>query len=559
MNCFKLLTFSKLLWVFSLICNQASAQPVTWDASTSYSTGALVVVGLSTYIATESVPANNTPPNTTYWTDLSVAASNLSVPVESVSTLRTSTILNSLPSSAPDANSSTSASKILVWEIGKAYEAGSFVISGSNTYLAKIIVPIGIQPPNSNYWDDLNEVALRMGVPIEAVPKISIEKILNSNLANWDIQLGYKKGSLVVHNGNSYIAKLDIPVGQNPVVSFYWTSLADAAIALKIPVESVPTLSIETILASLPSNSPSSGNSETPSSVLSVWNSGKGYLSGELVILTSKTYLAKTTVPAGQTPPNSNFWVSLSEVATQLKVPINVVPNIDIATILESLPGGVPVSTHHKIYLSSSPESAGSLSGGGEIANGSTIKISATARPGYIFKKWKKGSTLSVTNPSQVTVSQDLNITAYFEMDLGDEDADGLTNYQELATYGTKKDSNDTDGDGFSDSFEIKIGTNPLVSDSQLVDYISKNPTEFSLVKKTKYDEAMKSYPAQETNSTPYTSEWFYLPSRGWMWTNNSTFPYFFDQNTSDWLHFENGNIKPTFYEYKTKKWIQIE
>jgi hypothetical protein len=111
----------------------------------------------------------------------------------------------------------------------------------------------------------------------------------------------------------------------------------------------------------------------------------------------------------------------------------------------------------------------------------------------------------------------------------------------------------------FPDSFEVEIGTNPLVSDSQLVDYISKNPTEFSLVEKTKYDQAMNAYPAQDTNSTPYTSEWFYLPNRGWMWTNNSTFPYFFDQNTSDWLHFENGNTKPTFYEYKTKQWIQIE
>ena len=69
----------------------------------------------------------------------------------------------------------------------------------------------------------------------------------------------------------------------------------------------------------------------------------------------------------------------------------------------------------------------------------------------------------------------------------------------------------------------------------------------------------MNAYPTKDTKSTLYKSERFYLPNRGWMWTNNSTFPYFFDQNTSDWLHFENGNTKPTFYEYKTKQWIQIE
>ena len=81
------------------------SQPVTWDSSTSYSTGALVIVGTSTYIATTSVPANNTPPNTSYWTDLSVAATALNVPVEEVPTLATDTILASLPGSAPDANS----------------------------------------------------------------------------------------------------------------------------------------------------------------------------------------------------------------------------------------------------------------------------------------------------------------------------------------------------------------------------------------------------------------------------------------------------------------------
>lgn len=83
------------------------SQPVTWDSSTSYSTGALVIVGTSTYIATTNVPANNTPPNTTYWTDLSVAAASLNVPVETVPTLDTSTILASLPTAAPDANSTS--------------------------------------------------------------------------------------------------------------------------------------------------------------------------------------------------------------------------------------------------------------------------------------------------------------------------------------------------------------------------------------------------------------------------------------------------------------------
>ena len=123
------------------------SQPVTWDSSTSYSTGALVIVGTSTYIATKSVPANNTPPNTTYWTDLSVAATALNVPVEDVPTLSTDTILASLPGSAPDANSTSGGTTSVSLAnlstrgyvgTGDSQMIAGFVVSGSGSTTATI-------------------------------------------------------------------------------------------------------------------------------------------------------------------------------------------------------------------------------------------------------------------------------------------------------------------------------------------------------------------------------------------------------------------------------------
>ena len=366
------------LFLFPLVAFSLFAQPTTWESTSSYSTGALVIVGSTTYIATTDVPANNTPPDTTYWSDLAEAATALTMTTDALAAIPTSAVsdlLDTLPDAAPDSNSSSSAVKFQLWGTGKTYEAGALVVHGSNTYLAKKAVPSGNSPPNANYWNDLNQVALRMGVAIEEISKISTVKILQSNPLNWDSQLGYVMGSLVIHNGNSYIAKLDVPVGQDPTASSYWTSLADAAIALAVPIETIPTLSVETILASLPSQAPNSGNSGTPSSSLSVWDSGKSYREGELVIIQNETYIAKVTVPAGETPPNSNYWTSLSDAATQLKVPIRMVPSIDITTILASLPNATPASVHHEIYLSSLPESAGTLSGGGAVTNGNPITL----------------------------------------------------------------------------------------------------------------------------------------------------------------------------------------
>ncbi len=78
------------------------------------------------------------PPNTSYWTDLSVAASSLNVPVETVPTLDTSTILASLPTATPDANSTSSGAASFFGLSIRAYVgsipiAGGITISGSGT------------------------------------------------------------------------------------------------------------------------------------------------------------------------------------------------------------------------------------------------------------------------------------------------------------------------------------------------------------------------------------------------------------------------------------------
>ena len=63
----------------------------------------------------------------------------------------------------------------------------------------------------------------------------------------------------------------------------------------------------------------------------------------------------------------------------------------------------------------------------------------------------------------------------------------------------------------------------------------------------------------QDSNPTPYSQSWFYLPERGWLWTDRSSYPYFFDEQTSQWMFFQSGHEKPRFYHYGTEEWITME
>lgn len=60
-----------------------------------------------------------------------------------------------------------------------------------------------------------------------------------------------------------------------------------------------------------------------------------------------------------------------------------------------------------------------------------------------------------------------------------------------------------------------------------------------------------------DTNTTPYTDGWFFIPDHGWLWTIKQAYPWFYDANSSDWLYFKQGGSQPRFYEYASKKWVE--
>ena len=61
----------------------------------------------------------------------------------------------------------------------------------------------------------------------------------------------------------------------------------------------------------------------------------------------------------------------------------------------------------------------------------------------------------------KIILPDDVVVRVNTSPDLLDGDKDGLSNYDEFITYGTRSDNNDTDSDGLLDGWEIKYGFDP--------------------------------------------------------------------------------------------------
>ncbi len=142
---------------------------------------------------------------------------------------------------------------------------------------------------------------------------------------------------------------------------------------------------------------------------------------------------------------------------------------INSLTILVTAEDGVTASsytvavTRAAVNLFVSPASNGNIPGAGVYEAGSTVTLTASPDPGYVLTGWTGDASGSVT-PLDITMNSDKTVGATFGPDLGDNDGDGLTNYQEIVLYGTNPDVKDSDGDGLTDDYELGVGRYSVVT-----------------------------------------------------------------------------------------------
>jgi uncharacterized repeat protein (TIGR02543 family) len=118
----------------------------------------------------------------------------------------------------------------------------------------------------------------------------------------------------------------------------------------------------------------------------------------------------------------------------------------------------------------------GAVTTGGYKNENSIQEIQANAGPGYVFFGWSGDATGS-SNPIFVAIDNNKNIVANFSPDLSDNDADGLSNYDEIIIHSSNPNQTDSNLDGITDPQAVGLGYSPAFHFGPLLGFLRTNNT----------------------------------------------------------------------------------
>ena len=419
---------------------------------------------------------------------------------------------------------------------------------------------------------------------------------------NWDLYSSYSNGSLVIHEGVAYLAQQELPAGSPApgTDAMSWMSLDDLA-PTSAPTSSPPTTTPD--IGSAPSDSPPESTDDVVEDNVTEedelieedltedtdigeenllpdeWDLLLSYSMGSLVLFDGTSYLALREVPTGVSIDSKEYWISLDD-----SIPSDIPGDAPIEEIdLSTIPGEIPLEEENLSYvLQVFAGSNGLADGNGTYEYGTNAELYASADPGYVFTGWS-GDASGESSSLSLVMDMDKVVYASFSPDLDDFDQDGLSNYDEFVLYNTDPYDSDADLDGLTDGEEIEFGLDPRISNHSLIEFIAQrssdgtpynssdayeegkmevmnNPANYSLISIHNHASMLTdAFTIQNQSATLYTAGWFFIEDRGWLYSDPSFFPYFFDITSEGWLYFESGREKPTFYDYSTGLWMQFE
>ena len=70
----------------------------------------------------------------------------------------------------------------------------------------------------------------------------------------------------------------------------------------------------------------------------------------------------------------------------------------------------------------------------------------------------------------------------------------------------------------------------------------------------------MQTEELMRVSQVPFTSGWFYDPEDGWMYTDETVFPFIYKDETMEWYYYQIGTYKPRlFFSYESQQWQEWE
>jgi hypothetical protein len=574
-----------LLILFVVFSSNNSHAFNAHDQNLGYTHPAIVVKNGVSYISLRDVPSGVMITDASYWRLLLNTA-----PSNDPGTTPTTEPDDNLTSSLnpPDDSSSPSNYSNLGLEIynsTKAYAQGSAVIPNQNQadiYFAKTLVPIGENsPPNSNYWltmseylaqlipssSEIGEPPSNVSVNLSDIDSLSIPIDDEKELFYYNLTVTIESNGSV-SGGGSIEAGKSATLKATPEYGYeflYWY-FSESETFLENPYTFTPQKN----------HSISAVFKKKFSHEIIINSEHEGEFSGE------GTYFDGESVSLAVLPHTGYkflHWESGGNQFFENPWTFTADQNLSITAKFELLP---------KYSLNLSHTNGGTTFGGGSFPEGENVSINATPDGGYLFYQWLFDDKTSNSNPLNLIVDKDLNITAIFKRfwiltiaessggsTSGNQirsvmdgtpitlEADAYPGYifqnwtgnlessQNPFTFSTSsdlslkpnfaKDLSDPDQDGISNHDEIHIHkTNSLSSDSDgdgipdnlEIEY-NLDPTlsDFSLIKAIQLQ--------KEDISKPLVNGWFYTQALGWSWTSVSAHPYYFhkDTNGSQWIN----------------------
>ena len=572
------------LLILFVVFNPANSQAFqAHDPNLGYTHPAIVVKSGVSYISLRDVPTGVIITDTSYWTEIlnTAPSDDPGAPPTTEPDDSSDSSLN--PPDDSSSNSNYSNLGLEIYNSTKAYAQGSAVVPNQNQadiYFAKTLVPTGENsPPNSNYWltmseylaqlipssSEIGEPPSNVSVNLSDIDSLSIPIDDEKELFYYNLTVTIESNGSV-SGGGSIEAGKSATLKATPEYGYeflYWY-FSESEIFSENPYTFTPKKN----------HSISAVFKKKFSHEIIITSEHEGEFSGE------GTYFDGESVSLAVLPHAEykfSHWESGGNQFFENPWTFTADQNLSVTAKFELLP---------KYSLNLSHTRGGTTFGGGSFPEGEDVSINATPDGGYLFYQWLFDHKTSNSNPLNLIVDKDLNITAIFKRfwiltitessggsTSGNQirsvmdgtpitlEADAYPGYifqnwtgdlessQNPFTFSTTsdlslkpnfaKDLSDPDQDGISNHDEIHIHkTNPLSSDSDGDGIPDNLEIEYNLDPARSDLSLIKAIQLQKEDiSKPLVNGWFYTQGLGWSWTSVSAHPYYFhkDTNGSQW------------------------